>query len=170
VKCNRTNTSNESYAEALFKPNSTHSTRKFILTNLPDQCPAYPIPMADSCPRTGFWAYFFSFQFLIFLKLILMTLLYALFASTATKLQSDTDNIWKFQRYTLVIDFANRPPLHAPLSIFVYLYELSVTLFRCLTCRCLKCGRSKKDHVVSWCILGEHLRVWIDWMIYLTGQ
>ena len=80
-----------------------------------------------------------------------MTLLYALFATTATKLQSDTDNIWKFQRYTLVIDFANRPPLHAPLSIFVYLYELFTTICRILSCQCLgfKCDQNKKDHVVS---------------------
>lgn len=103
--------------------------------------------MAESCPRTGFWAYFFTFQFLISLKLILLTLLYALFASTASRLQSDTDHIWKFQRYTLVVDCTTRGALCAPLSIFQYAYEIALAVFHLLTCRCIKCGRRKGDHV-----------------------
>ena len=105
--------------------------------------------MAESCPRTGFWAYFFTFQFLISLKLILLTLLYALFASTASRLQSDTDNIWKFQRYTLVIDFYNRGPLCAPLSLVGYAYEIARYLYRKVACRCVRCGRPVGDHVDS---------------------
>lgn len=103
--------------------------------------------MADSCPRTGFWAYFFTFQFLISLKLILLTLLYALFASTASRLQSDTDNIWKFQRYTLVIDFYNRGPLCAPLSIIGYVFEILRYFYRKMFRLCCRCGRRKSDHV-----------------------
>lgn len=87
-----------------------------------------------SCPNTGFWPYFFSVIYFVFLKLILMTLLYALFAATASKLQTETDNIWKFQRYTLVVDFANRMPLPAPLSVFCYIYFIIKWFFRCLTC------------------------------------
>ena len=74
------------------------------------------------CPNSGFWAYVFSIQYFILLKLIMMTLLYALFAATASKLQTETDNIWKFQRYVLVVDFAHRLSLPAPLSIFLYIY------------------------------------------------
>ena len=128
---------------------STIIDRKFIFNMLPDHCPANPIPMNESCPQSGFWPYIFTFQFLIFLKLILMTLLYALFASTASKLQSDTDSIWKFQRYTLVIDFANRPPLHAPLSIFLYCYKVIQIIFRIITCQSFKCGFDFKDDVLS---------------------
>lgn len=107
-------------------------------------CPVEPISMSQSCPVSGFWSYIFTFQYLICLKLILMTLLYALFASTASKLQTETDNIWKYQRYILVIDFANRPALHAPLSVFWYLYLLLTFLYRLLTCKnCRKASNSK---------------------------
>ncbi|KAJ6217132.1 hypothetical protein RDWZM_008289 [Blomia tropicalis] len=144
VKCNRTNLMKEVLKN---QNSSTIIDRKFIFNMLPDHCPANPIPMNESCPQSGFWPYIFTFQFLIFLKLILMTLLYALFASTASKLQSDTDSIWKFQRYTLVIDFANRPPLHAPLSIFLYCYKVIQIIFRIITCQSFKCGFDFKDDV-----------------------
>lgn len=106
-------------------------------------CPAYSQTMSDSCPQTGFWPYVFTFQFLIFLKLILLTLLYALFANTAARLQSETDNIWKFQRYMLVIDFSNRPALHAPLSVIVYLKRVVCWLLNMITCyQCRMCRRN----------------------------
>ncbi|OTF77807.1 hypothetical protein BLA29_000632 [Euroglyphus maynei] len=116
--------------------------------NREELCPVKPIPMSHSCPVSGFWSYAFTFQFLICLKLILMTLLYALFASTATKLQTETDNIWKYQRYILVIDFANRPALHAPLSIFKYGYLLLKFWIKCITFPCYCCrNRLKKIRV-----------------------
>nr|XP_027194835.1 uncharacterized protein LOC113789492 [Dermatophagoides pteronyssinus] len=116
--------------------------------NREELCPVKPIPMSHSCPVSGFWSYAFTFQFLICLKLILMTLLYALFASTATKLQTETDNIWKYQRYILVIDFANRPALHAPLSIFKFGYVLLKFWMKILTfpCRCCR-DRLKKNRI-----------------------
>lgn len=33
----------------------------------------------DTCPNTGLWPYIFSIQYFVLLKLIMMTLLYALF-------------------------------------------------------------------------------------------
>ncbi|XP_035207047.1 transient receptor potential cation channel subfamily M member-like 2 isoform X2 [Stegodyphus dumicola] len=91
-----------------------------------------------TCPNTGFWPYVFSIQYFIFLKLILLTLLYALFSATASKLQSETDAIWKFQRYQLVVDFSNRLRLPPPLSIFSYLIIFCKWFYRCLLCRICK--------------------------------
>jgi hypothetical protein len=76
-----------------------------------------------------------------------MTLLYALFAATASKLQTETDSIWKFQRYILVVDFAHRLPLPAPLNIFCYIYFVLRFIFRFITC--YYCCR-KKDQIVSY--------------------
>nr|XP_046916059.1 transient receptor potential cation channel subfamily M member 2-like [Dermatophagoides farinae] len=119
--------------------------------NREELCPVKPIPMSQSCPVSGFWSYAFTFQFLICLKLILMTLLYALFASTATKLQTETDNIWKYQRYILVIDFANRPALHAPLSLFKYGYVLLKFWYNILTfpCNCCRNRLKKKNNRIG---------------------
>ncbi|XP_076347471.1 transient receptor potential cation channel subfamily M member-like 2 isoform X4 [Tachypleus tridentatus] len=91
-----------------------------------------------TCPTTGVWPYIFSIQYFILLKLILLTLLYAIFSATASKIQDETDAIWKFQRYQLVVDFANRLRLPAPLSIFSYLAGLGEWIYRglcCIMCR-----------------------------------
>ncbi|CAG2168158.1 unnamed protein product [Oppiella nova] len=109
-------------------------------------CPQERDLMKDLCPMTGFWPYFFSLQYFIFLKLVLMTLLYALFAATASRLQTETDNIWKFQRYILVVDFAHRLPLPAPLNIFWYIYFVLKWIYRLVTCYfCCRKGRDATD-------------------------
>lgn len=77
--------------------------------------------------------YFFVFQYFIILKLIAGPLLFSIFASTASKWVPEIDSIWKFQRYQLVIDFANRLPFPEPLSLFYYIYIIvryMVALFR----------------------------------------
>ncbi|RWS26931.1 protein ced-11-like protein [Leptotrombidium deliense] len=98
------------------------------------------------CPNRGVWPYVFSIQYFVLLKLILMTLLYALFASTASKLSAETDAIWKYQRYILVADFSSRLPLPAPLSIFCYIYYILKYTFRTLSCYyCIRwCKKHKK--------------------------
>ncbi|GFT92083.1 protein ced-11 [Nephila pilipes] len=88
-----------------------------------------------TCPSTGLWPYLFAIQYFVFLKLILLTLLYALFSATASKLESETDAIWKFQRYQLVVDFTNRLRLPPPLSIFSYLIIVVCWIYRCIFCR-----------------------------------
>lgn len=91
-----------------------------------------------NCPNYGLWPYIFAIQYFVFLKLILLTLLYALFSATASKLQSETDAIWKFQRYQLVVDFSNRLRLPPPLSIFSYLAIFIQWIYRCLCCKFCK--------------------------------
>lgn len=83
--------------------------------------------------------YIFLFQYFIILKLIIGALLFAIFSATASKWVHDVDNIWKFQRYLLVIDFANRLSLPEPLSLFYYLYWLGYYLVRAA----VWCTRSK---------------------------
>lgn len=68
------------------------------------------------------------------MKLILLTLLYALFSARASKIQAETDAIWKYQRYNLVIDFANRLPLPSPLSIFCFAYYILKWFFGFISC------------------------------------
>ncbi|CAL1261896.1 unnamed protein product [Larinioides sclopetarius] len=97
-----------------------------------------------TCPSTGLWPYLFAIQYFIFLKLILLTLLYALFSATASKLEAETDAIWKFQRYQLVVDFTNRLCLPPPLSIFSYLIIALRWIYRCLMCRLCK-SRDEAD-------------------------
>ncbi|KAF8770629.1 Transient receptor potential cation channel like protein [Argiope bruennichi] len=97
-----------------------------------------------TCPTTGLWPYLFAIQYFIFLKLILLTLLYALFSATASKLEAETDAIWRFQRYQLVVDFTNRLCLPPPLSIFSYLIIAVRFIYRCIMCRLCK-SRDEAD-------------------------
>ena len=76
----------------------------------------------ESCRVTGFWPYLFMIAYLVLLKLIMITLLFALFSMSAVVLTQDTDTIWKFQRYGLVQDFVTRNPLPPPLNVFSYIY------------------------------------------------
>lgn len=95
------------------------------------------------CPTTGFWPYFFTIQYFVILKLIMTTLLYALFAATAAKLE--TDSIWKYQRYILVVDFASRLPLPSPLSIFCYAYYILKWFIRTTSCYyCIRWFKNRK--------------------------
>lgn len=97
------------------------------------------------CPNDGLWPYIFSIQYFVLLKLILLTLLYALFSATASKLQLETDAIWKFQRYQLVVDFANRSCLPPPLCVIGYLYIAVQWIIKCITCAFCR----KQDQVDS---------------------
>ncbi|XP_053204968.1 transient receptor potential cation channel subfamily M member-like 2 isoform X2 [Panonychus citri] len=97
------------------------------------------------CPHDDFWSYIFAIQYFILLKLIMLTLLYALFSATASRLEGKTEQIWKYQRYILVIDFANHLPLPAPLSIFCYIYFVLKWLIRTLSCYyCFKWSKSRE--------------------------
>uniref|UniRef100_A0A1W7RAU8 Protein ced-11 n=1 Tax=Hadrurus spadix TaxID=141984 RepID=A0A1W7RAU8_9SCOR len=88
-----------------------------------------------ACPNVGLWPYIFSIQYFVLLKLIMMTLLYALFSATASKLQTEVDAIWKFQRYQLIVDFAACLRLPAPLNIFSYILIVGRWLLKCSTCK-----------------------------------
>nr|UPO70949.1 sTRP4 [Mesobuthus martensii] len=89
----------------------------------------------DTCPNTGLWPYIFSIQYFVLLKLIMMTLLYALFSATASKLQTEVDAIWKFQRYQLIVDFAACLRLPAPLNVFSYVLIIFRWIIKCSTCK-----------------------------------
>ncbi|CAN8019239.1 unnamed protein product [Ixodes persulcatus] len=98
-----------------------------------------------ACPNPGLWPYIFVIQYLVLLKLILLTLLYALFSHTAHKIEPVSDDIWKFQRYQLVVDFMNRLCLPPPLNAFSYLLSFCQLLGRALwRCCCRCCGQQHR--------------------------
>uniref|UniRef100_T1J9X5 Uncharacterized protein n=1 Tax=Strigamia maritima TaxID=126957 RepID=T1J9X5_STRMM len=110
-----------------------------FLSSKYDTCTALTENHFDyTCPRTGFVPYLMVIQYLIILKLILVTLLTALYSNTAQRDVRDTDAIWKFQRYHLVLDFNTRYRLPAPLnaiSFMISIIERVCAVFRCQYCR-----------------------------------
>ena len=96
-----------------------------------------------------------------------MSLLYALFSTTMTKIKSESQALWLFRRYQVICKFEKSPPLPPPFSSLCYVYDCIRLWFRrrcgsgccwrkggCCGgsggvcdagCGCLCCGRSRCD-------------------------
>nr|XP_022342149.1 transient receptor potential cation channel subfamily M member 1-like isoform X1 [Crassostrea virginica] len=116
-------------------------------------------PEYATCPYRSFGGYAMVIQYLVITKLILLTLLYALFRNnfkkrprpsvTNAKVQAESEEIWKYQVYSIIVDFETRLRLPAPLNFISYIIMLLEFMFKKLS-HCLKrCCRSsccqKKD-------------------------
>lgn len=117
---------NDRQKQAEYCPNSFHTFDNSSIT----------FDYQNDDDNDTFIIYVFVFQFFIILKLILGPLLFSIFAVTASKWVSEIDSIWKFQRYQLVIDFANRLSIPEPFSIIYYLYLLCYYIVYILCCCC----------------------------------
>ncbi|KAI8496650.1 Transient receptor putative cation channel sub M member 2 [Branchiostoma belcheri] len=75
--------------------------------------------------------------YMLVTNVLLLNLLIAMFGYTFEKVQENTDKIWKFQRYDLIKEYSDRPPLAPPIIIFSHLF----LLFRAITMGCCKMCR-----------------------------
>ncbi|XP_033997398.1 transient receptor potential cation channel subfamily M member 1 [Trematomus bernacchii] len=72
--------------------------------------------------------------YLLVANILLVNLLIAVFNNTFCEIKSISNQVWKFQRYQLIMTFHDRPIMPPPLIIFSHLYILFNRLFR----RCVK--------------------------------
>ncbi|XP_077067187.1 transient receptor potential cation channel subfamily M member 1b isoform X1 [Siphateles boraxobius] len=79
--------------------------------------------------------------YLLVANILLVNLLIAVFNNTFFEVKSISNQVWKFQRYQLIMTFHDRPVLPPPLIIFSHLY----ILFRKLCCRCSKKKEGELD-------------------------
>ncbi|XP_060064853.1 transient receptor potential cation channel subfamily M member-like 2 [Ylistrum balloti] len=111
----------------------------------------------DFCPYSSMGGYLVVMQYFVITKLVMITLLYALFSATTAKVRGESEEIWKFQKYSLIVDFEERLRLPPPLSFFSYLCMVAMGLYHCvhrccnLCCRrprgCCRCTcKKKKSH------------------------
>ncbi|KAG7468227.1 hypothetical protein MATL_G00140610 [Megalops atlanticus] len=70
--------------------------------------------------------------YLLVANILLVNLLIAVFNNTFFEVKSISNQVWKFQRYQLIMTFHDRPVLPPPLIIFSHIY---IVLKR-LCCRC----------------------------------
>ncbi|KAH7972433.1 hypothetical protein HPB52_012121 [Rhipicephalus sanguineus] len=84
----------------------------------------------ESCPNAGLWPYVFAVIYFAHLKLILLTVLVALFYNTVAEVTPQADAVWKFQRYELVMDFAMRRCLPPPLNAIAYVWCILAAIFK----------------------------------------
>jgi len=81
------------------------------------------------CPRnelfnTPLWIEYAGAIYMILANVLLLNLLIALFASSYTKIEERSDELWKYQRSILVVEYRDKYILPAPFSIFFELYYL----------------------------------------------
>ncbi|XP_077372971.1 transient receptor potential cation channel subfamily M member 1b isoform X3 [Festucalex cinctus] len=76
--------------------------------------------------------------YLLVANILLVNLLIAVFNNTFFEVKSISNQVWKFQRYQLIMTFHDRPILPPPLIIFSHLYILFSRLFR-------RCARKRQD-------------------------
>ncbi|CAF0985618.1 unnamed protein product, partial [Rotaria sordida] len=87
----------------------------------------------------GYAASILLVAYMTIVSILLVNLLIAMFSDTFDRLQSNTDRIWKFQRYSLVCEYLSRPSLPPPLIFFSHLWRLTLsTLARCCKSQCIQ--------------------------------
>ncbi|XP_051502041.1 LOW QUALITY PROTEIN: transient receptor potential cation channel subfamily M member 1-like [Myxocyprinus asiaticus] len=79
--------------------------------------------------------------YLLVANILLVNLLIAVFNNTFFEVKSISNQVWKFQRYQLIMTFHDRPVLPPPLIIFSHIY---IVLKR-LCCRCRKKQQGELD-------------------------
>uniref|UniRef100_A0A8C6THV7 Transient receptor potential cation channel, subfamily M, member 1a n=1 Tax=Neogobius melanostomus TaxID=47308 RepID=A0A8C6THV7_9GOBI len=79
--------------------------------------------------------------YLLVANILLVNLLIAVFNNTFFEVKSISNQIWKFQRYQLIMTFHDRPILPPPLIVFPHIYLVLKRL-------CCRCRRKKAE--------GEH--------------
>ncbi|CAJ1049981.1 transient receptor potential cation channel subfamily M member 1-like [Xyrichtys novacula] len=78
--------------------------------------------------------------YLLVANILLVNLLIAVFNNTFFEVKSISNQVWKFQRYQLIMTFHDRPILPPPLIIFPHIY----IVLRRLCCRCRR--RTEGEH------------------------
>uniref|UniRef100_A0A669DQ92 Transient receptor potential cation channel, subfamily M, member 1a n=1 Tax=Oreochromis niloticus TaxID=8128 RepID=A0A669DQ92_ORENI len=77
--------------------------------------------------------------YLLVANILLVNLLIAVFNNTFFEVKSISNQVWKFQRYQLIMTFHDRPILPPPLIVFPHIYIVLKRLFTCVCVRSLKC-------------------------------
>ncbi|XP_069081649.1 transient receptor potential cation channel subfamily M member 8 isoform X2 [Pleurodeles waltl] len=80
---------------------------------------------SDGLPRYPEWMTIpLMCIYMLFINILLVNLLTAMFGFTVDAVQSNTDKTWKFQRYFLVQEYSSRLPIPFPFVIFAYIYTI----------------------------------------------
>uniref|UniRef100_A0A8B9IHU2 Transient receptor potential cation channel subfamily M member 3 n=1 Tax=Anser cygnoides TaxID=8845 RepID=A0A8B9IHU2_ANSCY len=93
--------------------------------------------LSSLLPTTVGWAWLtpaIMACYLLVANILLVNLLIAVFNNTFFEVKSISNQVWKFQRYQLIMTFHDRPVLPPPMIIFSHLY----IIIKRVCCRCKK--------------------------------
>ncbi|KAK0421301.1 hypothetical protein QR680_015168 [Steinernema hermaphroditum] len=112
---------------------SDHCRNSLLAANRADTCSRVGGIADAECPTQSWAGYTVVIEYLIVLKLICYPILFALFAKTAKSVDDEAKSIYRYQLYSLVADFSQRPFLPPPLTpIFFIGAGCCRALFKCM--------------------------------------
>ncbi|UJR35044.1 hypothetical protein I4U23_027820 [Adineta vaga] len=71
---------------------------------------------------------------MLFVNILLINLLIAMFSFTFESVQTQTDLVWRYERYSFVREYFDRPPLFPPFIFITHLIELIKLILRHIQC------------------------------------
>ncbi|CAF1054407.1 unnamed protein product [Adineta steineri] len=101
---------------------------------------------------------------MLFVNILLINLLIAMFSFTFQSIQNQTDLVWRYERYSLIREYYDRPPLFPPLIIITHVIELVKYIAR---------RHSKTAQTKTFKMIGANRNVdreWSEFESYATNQ
>ncbi|CAF1277108.1 unnamed protein product [Rotaria sordida] len=98
---------------------------------------------------------------MLFVNILLINLLIAMFSFTFESVQSQTDLVWRYERYSFIREYFDRPPLFPPFIIITHFIELIKFLIRNL--RKNKNSNMKKRQTKRFKMIGANHEIDKDW-------
>ncbi|KAL8598697.1 hypothetical protein ACOMHN_033261 [Nucella lapillus] len=103
------------------------------------------------CPHASLFNYVVVIPYLLNAKLIFITLLYAMFTVTTAKVYNESVEIWRYQRYVMIVHFEEGLVLPPPFSILCYIFfilkSIGHLIYRTVTMLFAQSnGSNLKDH------------------------
>jgi len=86
---------------------------------------------------------------MLFVNILLVNLLIAMFSFTFESVQTQTDLVWRYERYLLVRDYFDRPPLFPPFIFFTHIIEILKLISRHLPNRISKNSNQRRAKTFS---------------------
>ncbi|CAF2382653.1 unnamed protein product [Rotaria sp. Silwood2] len=85
------------------------------------------------CNQPSWIAWVLLIQYFLLTKIFLTRLLTALFSLTGARVQSQSEQIWMYNRYEIVMEYAKRPRLPPPFVVISYIFMLiKICCRRCI--------------------------------------
>ncbi|CAF5011153.1 unnamed protein product, partial [Rotaria sp. Silwood1] len=88
----------------------------------------YGIP-TSKCNQPSWIAWFLLIQYFFLAKRFLTSLLTAMFGLTGARVQSQSEQIWMYNRYEIVMEYAKRPRLPPPFVVISYIGNTILNIF-----------------------------------------
>ncbi|KAJ8035334.1 Transient receptor potential cation channel subfamily M member 2 [Holothuria leucospilota] len=94
--------------------------------------------LAERCPQYTWIGRILLYIYMMLSTVLLLNLLIAMFSYTFSNVQEKNDELWKYHKYTVHVEYFRRPTFPPPFNILVYIMKFCVFLmrgFKALVCR-----------------------------------